>query len=218
MKKQLFALLLLGNIFSLEAKFDTRTLLNNNMEDTEWMYMEKVFINDISGAKRGQWKRVQKYIQTAILSFLGYKWIESHKNETFSVSDFLNKGTLYLAGTCFTAQEIMLPYLQKHLEGQASTNHLVKFLNDWDTNKEYTPLELHAQFEELVTILNTQGKEEIAKVASSVISTMEFVVKRYFEHRFMNNLDPREQAPSLKYEKSASKLLTEALKSAKSLI
>lgn len=218
MKKQLFALLLLGNLFSLEAKFDDRALLVSNTDDAEWMYMEKVFINNVGAVQGKEWKRVKKYMQTAILGFLGYKWLESHKSDSFTVSDFLNKGTIYLAGTCFTLQEILLPYLQKHLEGQAYTQLLVKFLENWDTNKHYTPAELHGSFVELAHILETEGEEAIAEVSSKVISTMQFVTKRYFVDRYINELDPKEPAPSLKYDKSASKLLSEALKAAKALL
>lgn len=221
MKKKMLTFVAICTGISTLAKFDDR-LLFQGTEDAQWLYVEKVFINDIVSKQKSEFKKIQKTMQAAMLLFFGYKWyeaqaeVESDKgtNKNFGLSDILNKGTFFLTGSLVTASQLVLPYLQKHIEAKGFGQSLVTFLQNWETNKELTPVEFHAGFETLVYVFATKGKEEIIKAAIPIIGTMQFLIKRHFASRFLNDLDPRSPLAPLKYEKAVTDIFSNAISTA----
>jgi|GEM_PF-5408285 len=67
---------------------------------------------------------------------------------------------------------------EKYVEKQACLQVLTKFLQEWETNKVYTPEAYHPLFDHFARIYTQKGAAPFIPYASEVVHGLQFIIKR----------------------------------------
>lgn len=75
-------------------------------------------------------------------------------------------------------------YVYEDMEEEFYGSNLLKFLQRWETYKEFTPEDLHPLFDELAERLANEGEDAIRKLGLEVTKTMEDYINHTFEEHY----------------------------------
>ncbi|AXK60995.1 hypothetical protein [Candidatus Chromulinivorax destructor] len=207
MKKQLYLIAVITASLNTLTAFDTRTVFDPSNRDSQYMFLEKMYITNVYTQRNNIWTHLKTIIPAtcALAAYVNYCGICSeqlaqelmaeHPIKKPKVQSNFASICLVFAGLCTATCAHQIAY--NFIDVYVAHNAVCDFVKNWKINQIYTPHEFHDFFNALAIKMENEGEHAITSQAHEIVEIMQFMVMRYFATRYqgamalqaMNNMN-----------------------------